>query len=217
MTSFAVSEGTRDAAGVWTLDQARRLLAYTGSIGGRIAAAEFMNEPDLAAISAAPPGFDAAAYGRDFRVFRAFARQTAPDMMILGPGAAGNAAALSKLLAASGPGVDGFSYHFYGTLSERCGGTGTPQAALSEDWLSQTDKALAFNQRFAGPVQTWQADLADPKPRGGVRRRPLGGDVSRYHSAISISSDGCAKAGVEVVMHNTRAASDYGLLDEETR
>jgi hypothetical protein len=46
--SFATGEGTRDAAGVWTAEQAARLVDYTSSIGGRIAAAEFMNEPNLA-------------------------------------------------------------------------------------------------------------------------------------------------------------------------
>src|ERR1700704_6841796 len=43
VTSFAVSSGTRDAAGIWSPDQARRFLAYTYSVGGRLAAAEFMN------------------------------------------------------------------------------------------------------------------------------------------------------------------------------
>ncbi|MEA2884364.1 MAG: hypothetical protein QOH32_3620, partial [Bradyrhizobium sp.] len=47
VTSFAISRGVRDAAGVWTPDQAARLLAYTRLLGGSIAAAEFMNEPDL--------------------------------------------------------------------------------------------------------------------------------------------------------------------------
>src|SRR5258706_7119499 len=46
--SFAISPGTRDAAGAWTPDQARRLLDYTRSVGGSIAAVEFMNEPNLA-------------------------------------------------------------------------------------------------------------------------------------------------------------------------
>ena len=45
-----------------------------------------MNEPTLAAMGGAPAGYDAAAYGRDFKVFRAFAKQAAPDMLILGPG-----------------------------------------------------------------------------------------------------------------------------------
>src|ERR1700732_4381786 len=39
VTSLAISAGVRDAAGVWTPDQARELLAYTKSVGGNIAAA----------------------------------------------------------------------------------------------------------------------------------------------------------------------------------
>ena len=72
VTSMATSPGARDAAGRWQSDQARRLFAYTRSVGGRIAAAEFMNEPTLAAMGGAPDGYDAAAYGRDFKAFAAF-------------------------------------------------------------------------------------------------------------------------------------------------
>ena len=117
VTSFATSVGTRDPAGVWTTEQAKRLLDYTKSVGGHIAAAEFMNEPTFAAMGGAPAGYDAAAYGRDFKVFRAFAKQAVPNMLILGPGsvgettgdwglAYGNTAMLNTrdLLAASGPG-----------------------------------------------------------------------------------------------------------------
>ncbi len=215
MTSFAVSPGARDAAGVWTPDQARRLLAYTSSIGGSIAAAEFMNEPDLTAISGAPPGFDAAAYGRDFKIFHAFARQAAPDMMVLGPGAVGEGAAVSNLLAASGPGVDVFSYHHYGTLSERCNGASTPEAALSEDWLSRTDKTLAFNQtlrdQFEPGKPIWLTETAEAAC-GGNRWAAAFLDTFRYLDQLGR----LAKTGVRVVMHNTLAASDYGLLDETT-
>src|SRR2546428_3708803 len=61
VTSFAVSPGTRDATGVWAPDQARRFLAYTYSVGGHVAAAEFVNEPNLPATGVAQPGYDAAA------------------------------------------------------------------------------------------------------------------------------------------------------------
>ena len=37
----------------------------------------------------APAGYDAAAYGRDFKVFRAFASRRRPSMLILGPGLGG--------------------------------------------------------------------------------------------------------------------------------
>ena len=76
--SFATGAGTRDAAGVWTAEQAARLVDYTSAIGGRIAAAEFMNEPNLAVMGGAPAGYDAAAYGRDFKRFHAFAGRLRP-------------------------------------------------------------------------------------------------------------------------------------------
>jgi hypothetical protein len=86
VASFANGIGTRDAVGVWTTEQAKRLVDYTTSLGGRLAAAEFMNEPTM---GGEPVGYDAAAYGRDFKVFHAFVKQAAPDMLILGPDAVG--------------------------------------------------------------------------------------------------------------------------------
>ena len=81
VTSFATSPGTRNPAGVWTPDQARQLLDYTKSIGGSIAAAEYMNEPTYAEMGGAPKGYDAAAFGRDFSVFLPFVKKAAPDML----------------------------------------------------------------------------------------------------------------------------------------
>ena len=141
VTSFATGAGTRDAAGVWTAEQAARLVDYTSAIGGRIAAAEFMNEPNLAVMGGAPAGYDAAAYGRDFKRFHAFARAAAPDMLILGPGSVGETADESgpadgsslttrNLLTASRPAaVDAVSYHHYGALSRRCAAMGAQTTA----------------------------------------------------------------------------------------
>jgi hypothetical protein len=213
VTSFAISAGTRDTAGVWTRDQAARLLAHTRLLGGSIAAAEFMNEPDLPTINGAPARYDAAAYGRDFKIFRSFMQQMAPEMRLLGPGAAGEAALAADLLAATGPGLDVFSYHHYGTLSERCIGTSTPEAALSEAWLAQTDQALRFHRtlrdRFEPGKPIWLTETADAAC-GGNRWSATFLDTFRYLDQLGR----LAKAGVQVVMHNTLAASDYGLLDE---
>ena len=52
VTSFATGVGTRNSAGVWTPREATKVLAYTRSIGGDIAAAEFMNEPTAASMGA---------------------------------------------------------------------------------------------------------------------------------------------------------------------
>jgi heparanase 1 len=215
VTSFAIGAGSRDAAGIWTADQARRLIAYTEAIGGKIAAAEFMNEPDLAAMGGAPAGYDAAAYGRDFKHFRSVIKRTTPETMILGPGTVGAAATASKLLAASGPSLDGFSYHYYGALSARCGGKGAPEAALSEQSLSGTDRVLASNQklraRFAPGKPIWLTETADAAC-GGNPWAVTFLDTFRYLDQLGR----LARAGVQVVMHNTLAASDYGLLDENT-
>ena len=202
VTSFATSVGTRDAAGLWTPEQARRLLDYTRSVGGR-----------------------------DFRAFRAFAKQAAPDMLILGPGSVGEttgdwgvsyglAGVLSTrdLLAATGPGIDAFSYHHYGAASIRCAAMGmqtTAEAALSEQWLARTDQTLAFYRKLRDEFEPgqpfWNTETADAACGGN----PWGGtflDTFRYLDQLGR----LAKQDVRVVAHNTLVASDYGLLDQTT-
>ena len=229
VTSMATSAGARDAAGRWQRDQARRLFAYTRSVGGRIAAAEFMNEPTLAAMGGAPKGYDAAAYGRDFKAFVAFMRESEPDAMVLGPGSVGETAAPQSsgpsgsgfiatrdLLAASGPRIDAFSYHHYGAVSQRCApGQATPEAALSEAWLASTGRTLAFYQslrdEFAPDKPMWLTETAETAC-GGNPWASTFLDTFRYLDQLGR----LARAGVQMVAHNTLAASDYGLLDEKT-
>jgi hypothetical protein len=227
VTSFAISQGVRDAGGVWTPDQARKLLAFTNAAGGSIAAAEFFNEPNLAVMAGAPKGYDAAAYGRDFAAFLAFAKKAAPDMAILGPGSLGEAGAMAgaglktqDLLTAAGRGVDAFSYHFYGAVSKRCGSMpGTPQttpdAALSEDWLSRTDRDRGFYEALRDRLEPgkplWLTETAETACGGNPWAASFV-DSFRYLDQLGR----LAKHGVRVVAHNTLAASDYGLIDEDT-
>jgi heparanase 1 len=231
VTSFATSAGTRDKRGVWTDRLAKRFIDYTRSMGGRIAAAEFMNEPNLAAMGGAPTGYDAATYGRDFNVFRTFVKQAAPEMILLGPGsvgettgdwalAYGNPSVLNTrdLLAAAGPGVDAVSYHHYGAVSRRCSAMGnqtTAEAALSELWLGRTDETLDFYKRLRDEFEPgkpfWNTETADAACGGN----PWGGtfvDTFRYLDQLGR----LAKQDVRVVIHNTLVASDYGLLDDKT-
>jgi Glycosyl hydrolase family 79, N-terminal domain len=216
VTSFAVGPGTRDAAGVWLPDQARRFLTYTYSVGGRIAAAEFINEPNLSLTGGAPAGDDAAAYARDFDAFRRLVKENFPEMLVLGPGTVGEAASASSMIAASGPGsLDGISYHHYGTLSERCSGTSAPEEALSEEWLARTDQALVFyrslRDKFEPGKPIWLTETAEAAC-GGNRWDTSFLDTFRYLDQLGR----LAKAGVQVVMHNTLAAGSYGLLNETT-
>lgn len=222
VTSFAISPGSRDADGVWTPDQAQRLIDFTRSLGGRIAAAEFMNEPTLAANNGAPAGYDANTYARDFRIFRAWMKRASPGTLIAGPGSVGDSASspatginTRDLLAASGPGLDRVSYHHYNTLSSRCGVRDDPARALSEDWLSRTDTALAvyrgLRDTFEPGKPIWLTETADAAC-GGNPWDATFLDSFRYLDQLGR----LARAGVQVVMHNTLAASDYGLLEEQT-
>lgn len=233
VTSFATGMGTRDAAGVWTPDQARHLLDYTKSIGGSIAAAEYMNEPTYAEMGGAPKGYDAAAYARDFAVFRPFVKQLAPDMIILGPGGvgegfslapiglAGNLVKTEDILKATGAGVfDAFSYHSYGATSKRCAAMGpasqtSAEAALSEDLLSRADRIEAFYSGLRDTYEPgkpiWLTETADAAC-GGNPWASTFLDSFRYLDQLGRLS----KRGVQVHMHNTLASSDYGLLDDNT-
>src|SRR5271155_1165528 len=232
VTSFATGAGTRNAAGAWTPEQARQLLAYTKSIGGSIAAAEYMNEPTYAEVGGAPKGYDAAAFGRDFSVFRPFVKKAAPDMLILGPGGVGEGIPLAPIgLAGSiiktedifkvtGPRFDGFSYPSYGATSKRCASMGpasqtTPEAALSENFLSRADQIEAFyaglRDTFEPGKPLWLTETADAAC-GGNPWASTFLDSFRYLDQLGR----LAKQGVQVVMHNTLAASDYGLLDQKT-
>jgi Glycosyl hydrolase family 79, N-terminal domain len=215
VTSFAIGSGTRDAKGIWQPDQAREIISATRNAGGRIAAVEFMNEPDLPAIGGAPAGYGAAAFAQDFQAFRAFMKQAAPEVMILGPGTGGRTAADAALFLASAPRIDAVSYHYYGALSERCANDRTADAALSEDWLSGTDQTLAFysslRDRAAPGKPIWLTETAEAAC-GGDRWSATFIDSFRYLDQLGR----LARAGVQVVMHNTLVGSDYGLLDEVT-
>lgn len=215
VTSFGISAGTRDANGGWQPDQADRFINFTKSIGGKIAAAEFMNEPDLAAIGGAPAGYDATAYGRDFKLFETFLKRTSPETVILGPGTISQSPLASDLFAAVAPDIGGVSYHYYGALSQRCSGDRSPGTALSEDWLDGADRALAFyrdrRDRLAPGKPIWLTETAETACGGNPWASGFL-DTFRYLDQLGR----LAKGGVQVVMHNTLAASDYGLLDERT-
>jgi hypothetical protein len=226
VTSFALSTGTRDANGVWTPETAKPWLAYTKSIGGEIAAAEFANEPSLVALMSVPKGYDAAQWGRDFKLWRAFMKTELPNTLVLGPGSVGdkpdappetspdhmNTAAMET---ATGPGVDAFSYHHYGDVSERCHGKQTLANALSEEWLGRTAQSranyAALRDKYEQGKPLWLTEVGDAACGGNPWAKTFA-DSFRYLDQLGR----LAKEGVQTVMHNTLAISDYGMIDEKT-
>lgn len=235
VTSFATSVGTRDSAGVWTPKEAEKLVEFTKSAGGHIAAAELMNEPTFAAIGGAPKGYDAAAFARDVVVFRTFAKKDAPGMLVLGPGGvtegvpllgmeSGQAAmpmpnmlASADLLKATGPVFDAFSYHSYASVSTRCNPKKSTDlmAALSEDALGRATRIAQFygglRDTYEPGKPMWNTETAEAAC-GGDRWAAQFVDIFRYLGQLG----DLARLGVQVNMYNTLAASDYGLLDEKS-
>ena len=226
VTSFTVSAGVRDAAGVWTPVQAQPLLEYTRSIGGAIFAAELFNEPNLASFGAGLKGYDAAAFSRDSAVFRGFVVKAAPALKIVGPGDVSTAnapmpgapTAEDFLAAQPQPQSDYFSYHFYPGVSQRCAPPDNAQVgisrdqALTESWLARTDLAFethkAVRDRHAPGVPIWLTETAQAAC-GGSPWAATFIDTFRYLDQMGR----LAKDGVSVIFHNTLAASEYGLID----
>jgi heparanase len=224
ITSFAISEGIRGERGNWTSRQLQALLDYTKSIGGEITGAEMFNEPSHASHGGAPENYSATDYARDFAAFKSFMEQAAPEIKILGPGSTGEGGiipidesmATDKLFKAlPTPGFDIFTYHFYGGVSQRCRGGLTPENALSADWLSMTELGLKYYEEardeYLPNAPIWLTETAEAAC-GGDPWAATYLDSFRYVEQLGR----LAKKGVQVVMHNTLAVSEYALLDQQS-
>lgn len=239
VTSFAVSGGTRDPDGNWTTGQAQRLVDLTKEAGGSLYAAEFFNEPNIpGAAIGMPEGYGAEDFGREFRVFKDWAREAVPEMKILGPGGAGEGTLFKEIekigadnplfaghvssedmLKANPGSLDVVSYHFYGSVSQRCGamgmGTADKAAALTPDWLDRTlldfDFYGALRDKYEPGKPLWNTETAQAAC-GGSPWASTFLDSFRYLNQLGL----LAQKNVQVVLHNTLATSDYALLDRDT-
>ena len=232
VTSFAVSEGTRDANGRWTPREAEKLLRYTKSIGGEIAAAEFVNEPSAApqGVGSLPKGYDAQAYARDHATFVELARKEAPQMRIIGPSAIGEGPVAlwgtGELITTEAifsakpkPELGGFSYHVYGASSVRCNTPGkvntTIDQALTGEWLSRAEHEHEFyaklRDRYLPGKPIWLTEVAEAACGGDPWAKTFL-DTFRYVDTLGR----LARHGVHTVMHNTLAVSEYALIDNQT-
>lgn len=234
VTSFAASPGTRDAQGRWTSEQADRFMALTRQSGGRIHAAEFINEPSLVGPGQLPKDYDSSGFAQDFSRFATWAKRVAPDMLLLGPGnlgeatvdpqvaamlmAPGDVMSSERLLERTARQIDAVSWHFYGGVSPRCGGGSgltSASAALSDAWLDRTLTEYASiaesRDKLAPGKPLWLTETAQAACGGSPWAAGFR-DTFRYLNQLGA----LAQHGVRTVMHNTLAASEYGLLDPET-
>jgi hypothetical protein len=91
----------------------------------------------------------------------------------------------------------------------------TRDAALTEDWLGRTGTVEAFyaglRDTYAPGKAMWLTETGQTAC-GGDRWASTYIDSFRYLDQLGR----LAKLGVQVVMHNTLDASDYGLIDGKT-
>ena len=232
VTSFATSKGARDEDGKWTSGQAQRLVDFTKAAGGRIAAAEFSNEPNMLWLTQPPEGYGGEEYRADYTRFANWLRKNSPDTLLLAPGSAEIGEPFrsmsiadpsrpmiesDELITTDTPTPDAFSFHFYAGASQRCGqipGFDLTKA-LDPEWLSSIDAAIArvteLRDRTAPEAPLWDTETGETACGGNPWAKTFA-DTFRFVDVLGRS----AAQGVEVFMHNTLAASDYGLLDEGT-
>jgi heparanase 1 len=234
LLSFAVGPGARDENGVWTTEQAQRMVDLTREIGGNIAAVEFFNEPNAAFLSSLPQNYSAQDYIRDFRIFHEWARRELPDAKIFGMGGvnegAGNKAPVAMraisivfskdVMPVTAGMLDGVSYHHYGTISQRCGGRSSMEPAKLEDALTAEwlDRPIRDNRyytdlrdRYEPGDPIWITETAQAACGGSPWAKTFA-DSFRYIGQMGAH----AQMGVDVIFHNTLAASDYALLDDDS-
>ena len=234
VTSFAVSTGTRGPDGLWTPVQAQRVADLTREAGGHLAAAEMFNEPNMpGAAQPMPAGYVAANYAADFRLFHDWARKAVPDMKIIGPGGVGEGGAMKAIpvnaqgetihtediLAANAGKLDVVTYHFYGTVSQRCaamhGGSAVKADALSPAWLDRTlgeeEYYSGLRDKYEPGKPLWNTETAQAAC-GGSPWAATFLDTFRYLGQLGL----LAQRNVQVVMHNTLATSDYALINRDT-
>ena len=132
--------------------------------------------------------------------------------------APGGAMATERLLARTAADVDAVSWHFYGGVSPRCGGgrgIDGREAALSDDWLDLTRVEWAnvagLRDALAPGKPMWLTETAQAAC-GGSPWASTFRDTFRYLDQLG----SLARRDVQVVMHNTLAASEYGLIDQDT-
>ena len=233
ITSFAVSTGVRDPSGVWTAKEAQKIIDFTKSIGGKIAGAELFNEPTIAMAGGVDTNYDGRSFAKDIAVFKSWARKEVPDMFLLGPGSTAegipgqNFAGILKHFISTDslmapepkPLFDVFSYHYYGAMSKRVMRSGPysikAENALDPGWIQRTDVVAGYYKRLRDEynpgIPLWVTETAEAS-QGGDPFAATYVDCFRYLYQLG----SLAKKGVQVVMHNTLAASEYSLVDQDT-
>lgn len=229
LVSVANTEGAHNEDGSWNPEQAKLLWDYSREYGVPIAAAEFMNEPNVSSLGGAPKGYTPADFGRDQDIFFRFIRENYPETVLVGPCACadpfeGNNMTFIKpfltqdLIKHCNEKPEVFSYHFYYGISERgamIGGHWNAEDVLSESYLSLTDGCCNYYSKirdeYLPKAPMWVTETADAGCGGNTWGSTFL-DTFRYVDQMGRFN----KSTEGVLFHNTLSASDYAFLDSKT-
>jgi heparanase len=125
----------------------------------------------------------------------------------------------SLMSAEPHPQFDVFSYHYYGAVSKRMANEGPmsikPENALHAAWLQKTeiiaDYYIRERDKYCPGKPVWLTETAEAAA-GGDPFAATYLDCFRYLYQLGA----LAKKGIQVVMHNTLAASEYSFIDQDT-
>jgi len=240
LISVSNCAGDHPNGGPLDLTQTKKIFNFSHEYGVDISAAEFMNEPNMLAMSGAPQGYTAKDFVRDQDIFNAWVKENYPDCLLVGPCSLGDGAVGKVDRKSAGAGIgsmmqivttadlmdgarvplDVFSYHYYNGISERLA-----SMMPNSHWdgsEAHTDAYLdvaPFNARVYAPIrdkyvpggQMWVTESGDA---GG------GGDTwaSTYLDVIRTLNELGSFATISdgIIFHNTLASSDYGFLKHGT-
>ena len=240
LISVSNCEGDHPNGGALDLTQTKKIFDFSHEYGVDIDAAEFMNEPNMLAMSGAPKGYTAEDFVRDQDIFNAWVKEHYPDCLLVGPCSLGDGAMGNLDMKQMGAGIgammnicttndlmngakvplDVFSYHYYNGISERLasmmpGGHWDGSEAHTDAYLSVAPanaKVYApLRDQYVPGGQMWVTESGDA---GG------GGDTwaSTYLDVLRTLSELGSFATITdgVIFHNTLASSDYGFLKHGT-
>ncbi len=237
LVSVSNCAGDHPGGGPLDLAQVEKLFRFSHEYGVDIAAAEFMNEPNMLEMSGAPAGYTAADYGRDQDIFADWVRNHYPGCLVVGPCSLGDGpmghtdmksmvarigveaqiCTANDLLSGTKVPLDVFSYHGYNGISERLAlmmpdGHWSENEAHTDAYLSlasENAKIYApLRDRYVQGGQMWVTESGDAVGGGNTW-------ASTYLDVLrTLNELGCFAAITDgVIFHNTLASSDYGFLE----
>ena len=238
LISVANCEGIHSAHEPWNPSQAEKIFKLSQEYGVPIAAAEFMNEPNLLSGSGAPKGYTFEDFIRDQDIFNEWLHKNWPGVLAVGPSSVGGGKmgkmkleeGLLKLLSkkfgteiclkGSKEKMDVFSYHYYNGVSERITASLSfvhwpVTKAHTDEYLEAAGycarAAAVYRDKYMPGAQMWVTESGDAGG-GGCTWASTYLDVLRTLNELgefATISDG-------IVFHNTLASSDYGWLKHGT-